>query len=596
MHGGRSARSRVVGSLIAVVAFLAAAVGRAAPAPAPAPAPELHPELFPVPSVITPNVDFWSKIYSVLSADQVALHDDEHLGVVYDVLEMGDLKRSGLSEAQARRQRQQRIDAARDRIVATLRRLAHGEPSNEEEERIWRLWEGHGTGRERFAEAAGRVRGQSGLRERFAEGLVISGRYLPGIERVFSAERLPAVLSRLPFVESMFVHRAQSKVGAVGAWQFMPATARLYLQMNPAVDSRTDTLLAAEGAARMLRHDHEELRSWPLALTAYNHGRAGVARAVREVGSRDIGEIVRKYRSKRFGFASRNFYSEFVAAATVYSRRGDLFPGIVPDPELQFEQFELPEFVSLLDLAETTGVGVEALRDLNPALDGDVFAGTLLVPRSYRLRVPSGELPRFEAAYAALPPERRRDSQLQLGYRVQSGDTLGALARRFGTTVSAIQRANGLSRPDRIRVGQYLRIPGQSLESFAPKPILAAARAAAEEPTPGAHTVRPGETLGSIARKYGVSADELVAANDLLSANRIFPGQRLTVPAAGAPAAPAPPEVSAAAAEAARQHVVRSGDSLARIARIYSVSVEALRSRNELASSVIHPGQVLHIP
>jgi membrane-bound lytic murein transglycosylase D len=626
MYGGRSAFRLVLAVSVAIGA-LVAGTGRAAPSP------DLDPGLFPLPAVLEPNVGFWSNVYSRYSTDEVALHDDLHLGVVYDILDMSDLERSEMSEGQRRKVRQQRIDEARDRVVATLHRLAKAEPSSSEDERIWKLWSGIGSGRERFAAAAGRVRAQSGLRERFAEGLVIAGRFLPGIERVFDAERVPPVLSRLPFVESMFVSRAQSKVGAVGAWQFMPATARLYLQMNPAVDSRVDTLLAAEGAARMLRHDYEELRSWPLALTAYNHGRAGVARAVREVGSRDIGEIVQKYQSKRFGFASRNFYSEFVAAARVHHQREQHFPGIEPDPELQFEQFELPHFVSLLDLAEATGIGVEPLRDLNPALDGDVFAGTLLVPKSYRLRVPAGEGARFEAAYTALPADRRRDSQLQVGYRVQKGDTLGELARRFGTTVGAIQRANGLSRPDRISVGQYLRIPGQNLDSFAPKPILTAAAPAPASSTGAAlatgsgpaaasastavstqalaeatalatgagtssYTVRPGDTLVAIARRYGVSIGELAAVNGLLSAHRIFPGQRLTIPAAGAPAAPAPEAVASTVppAEAARQHVVRRGESLARIARQYSVSVEALRRSNELPSTMIHPGQVLHIP
>ena len=182
--------------------------------------------------------------------------------------------------------------------------------------------------------------------------------------------------------------------------------------MNPAVDSRIDTILAAEGAARMLRHDYEELRTWPLALTAYNHGRAGVARAVREVGTRDLGEIVQKYNSKRFGFASRNFYSEFVAATTVHSRYAELFPGVSPDPEVQFDQLEMAHFVSLLDLAEATGTDVDVLRGLNPALDDDVFNGTLLLPKAYRLRVPAGEFARFESAYGALPSDRRRDSQI----------------------------------------------------------------------------------------------------------------------------------------------------------------------------------------
>jgi membrane-bound lytic murein transglycosylase D len=614
-----------------------------------APAPSLDAENFPIPPVLEPNIRFWSDVYSLYTTDQVVLHDDQYLDVVYVVLDVSDLERSSLSEMQRRRERSDRVDAARERTIAVLRRLSRGGPQSEEEERIWKLWAPHGTQHGRFEEAAGRVRSQTGLRERFAEGLVIAGRYLPGIERVFEAERVPSILSRLPFVESMFVSRAQSKVGAVGAWQFMPATARLYLQMNPAVDSRVDTILAAEGAARMLRHDYEELRSWPLALTAYNHGRAGVARAVREVGTRDLGEIVQKYSSRRFGFASRNFYSEFVAAATVHARREELFPGVSPDPEITFDQLELAHYVSLLDLTDATGTDVEVLRGLNPALDADVFAGTLLLPKAYRLRVPSGELARFDAAYGAIPADRRRDSQVQAGYRVQNGDTLGAIARRFGTTVGAIQRANGLSRPDRIKIGQYLRIPGHNSSPLPPRTMVASAAAptpitatteadttndaapvldrqpaidqsgvrtadvsmgGAKAASSATHLVRRGETLALIARRYRVTVEELVAANSLLSANRIFPGQRLKIPAGGAPAQPAavPIEVEASpvvetvatadlgGAEAARQHVVRKGDSLARIARRYSVSVEAILSQNALASSLIHPGQVLEIP
>jgi membrane-bound lytic murein transglycosylase D len=624
--------------------------GLTAPRAVAAPAPGLDPENFPIPPVLEPNIGFWSDVYSLYTVDQVVLHDDQHLNVVYGVLDMSDLTRSSMSEGQRRRVRQERVDDARDNIVAALRRLSRSDPQSAEEERIWKLWSSIGTQHGRFEEAAGRVRAQTGLRERFAEGLVIAGRYLPGIEKVFEAERVPSILSRLPFVESMFVSRAQSKVGAVGAWQFMPGTARLYLQMNPAVDSRVDTILAAEGAARMLRHDYEELRSWPLALTAYNHGRAGVARAVREVGTRDIGEIVQKYNSRRFGFASRNFYSEFVAAATVHARHPELFPGVTPDPEIRFDQLEMAEFVSLLDLAEATGTDVEVLRGLNPALDSDVFSGTLLLPKAYRLRVPAGEFARFEAAYGALPADRRRDSQLQAGYRVQAGDTVGGIARRFGTTVGAIQRANGLSRPDRIKVGQYLRIPGQRAEPFKPRTMLAsapepitattdadldndAAPVADRQPVPdpgavrtadatipagtaaprsATHLVRRGETLALIAGRYRVTVEEMVAANGLVSADRIFPGQRLKIPATGAPAQPAAamseaqasPEIEAAvatadlgaSAAAAREHVVRKGDSLTGIAKRYSVSVEAIRSHNELASSVIHPGQVLQIP
>jgi LysM repeat protein len=227
---------------------------------------------------------------------------------------------------------------------------------------------------------------------------------------------------------------------------------------------------------------------------------------------------------------------------------------------------------------------------------------------------------------------------------------MGAIARRFDTTVGAIQRANGLSRPDRIKVGQYLRIPGQKAAPLKPRTLLASAPAPITTTTeadatndaapvldrepvldPGAvrtadvtlpasgaaprsatHLVRRGETLAAIAHRYRVTLEEMVAANGLLSANRIFPGQRLKIPTSGAPAQPAAapidvqasPVVEAAVAtadiggpsEPARQHVVRKGDSLALIARRYSVSVEAIRSRNELGSTLIHPGQVLEIP
>ena len=417
--------------------------------------------------------------------------------------------------------------------------------------------------------------------------MVIAGRYVPEIERIFARQGLPMVLSRLPFVESMFVSVAHSKVGAVGAWQFMPATARLYMQMNSAVDARVDTLLAAEGAASMLRHDHESLGTWPLALTAYNHGRGGMSRAVREVGSRDLGVISEKYRARRFGFASRNFYSEFIAASRVYAGRAKHFPKVVADPELRFDALSLPRFVSLVDLVSATATSMSALEELNPALSSDVFNGTLLVPRSYPLRLPAGTLADFQVAYDAIPANRKLNSQLQVGYRVRPGDTLGKIAQRFGTTVGALQRANSLSRPNRIYAGQYLRVPGQSLGSFAasakspgPVPVQVAE-------APSHHVVKKGETLTTIARRYGHPVGDIVAANALRSANEIFVGQRLRIAA---------PSTLAGTTEGPTSHTVRRGESLTRIARSYGTNVAALQSRNGLRSTVIHPGQVLLLP
>jgi membrane-bound lytic murein transglycosylase D len=530
---------------------------------------------FPVPTSLEDAVDFWISVYSHYPDTQAALHDEVHLGVVYEVVEMGDLERDGISESRRRKLRRDRVDDAKDRVIASLRRLAKG-PSSKPEAEV-------PGGRGKYAEAARHVRAQTGLKNRFAEAIVRSGRYMVQIEKILEAEGVPRELSRLPFVESMFVVVARSKVGAAGPWQFMPATARIYMQMDSAVDARIDTLLAAKGAARMLRHDYERLGAWPLAITGYNHGRAGVARAVAQVGTKDIGVIVEKYRARRFGFASRNFYAEFVAAATVYHRREQYFPGVEPAPPLEFDEMVLERFVSLLDLAEGTGTDVAVLEDLNPALNRDVIAGTLLVPRTYPLRVPAGTRSSFESAYRALPPERLRTAQLQVGYRVRSGDTVGSLARRFGTSVGAIQRANGLPRPDRIYVGQYLRIPGQNLGSFGR--ASSGAVTASVSSAGSSHRVRRGENLSRIAARYGRSVDSLVAVNGLSAPDRLQVGQSLTIPPLGG-----------GSAGVAASHVVRRGDSLARIARSYGVSIDALRQRNSLRSTVIHPGQVLQIP
>jgi hypothetical protein len=236
----------------------------------------------------------------------------------------------------------------------------------------------------KYRAAIQRVRAQTGQADRFAEAIRISGMFMPGIERIIEERGLPLVISRLPFVESMFNYRARSKVGASGAWQFTASTGRMYLQMNAAVDARSDVFLAADGAARKLAREYDLLGTWPLTLTAYNHGAAGMARAVRQTGTRDIARIVEEYDGRSFGFASRNFYAEFVAAVAVYEEREQLFPGIEPMPPLRFDEFSAPRYFSVLDLAQLTQSSLRELGELNPALAVDVLRGELLVPPATR--------------------------------------------------------------------------------------------------------------------------------------------------------------------------------------------------------------------
>ncbi len=239
--------------------------------------------------------------------------------------------------------------------------------------------------------------------------------------------------------------------------------------------------------------------------------------------------------SPSFGFASRNFYSEFVAAVTVYADRAALFPGVEPLPAMNFDEFSPGRFVSLLDLASLTETNVETLATLNPALDEEVMQGRLLVPGDYPLRVPVGARATFAGAFAQLPPERKPASQLNRTYRVARGDTLGAIARRFGTTPAVLQRTNGLSRANRLRAGQVLEI-GPGGGSWSPlvwKPTAPAAQtAAATVRTLGdrVHVIRAGENLYQVAKRYGLTVAALVAANKLVSPDRVAVGTVLAIP------------------------------------------------------------------
>ncbi len=563
--------------------------------------PAIDPAVFPVPESLEPAVEFWLEVFTTYTSDQVVLHDERRLDVIHSVVDMSDLRAVGSSELEIDRARIRRVRTEKNRVTKALRDLAAGRPVTDlpaDLRSIPTRMEHLAGGRSKYRRAAGMVRSQRGLRDRFEEAIERSGLFMPGIERTLAEYGLPPEIRCLPFVESMFNYRARSKVGASGAWQFTAATGRAFLQMDEAVDARSDVLLAAAGAARKLRRDHESLEAWPLALTAYNHGAGGMARAVRRLGTRDIAVVVEKYKSRTFGFASRNFYAEFIAAVIAYVERERHFPRAEPLPEIRFDIALRERYVALTDLAAATGVEMDRLAELNPALDRTVLAGSLLVPPRYPLRVPEGMAERFEQAYAELPPERKPDRQAAFGYRVRRGDTLGGIARRFGSSVAELQRANRLPRTDRIYVGQRLRIPQRGAGRGAPPPIQRAAvepparteRAAASasgsagnrDRAPGdtVHVVKKGESLHLIARKYGASANALAAANNLRRPELIHAGQRLTIPQS-------------------RQEVlyrVQRGDTLSQLARTFRTSAARIRQANGLRGNLIVVGQTLRIP
>src|SRR5262245_15527271 len=303
-------------------------------------------QLFPRPASLEPQVRFWRKIFAQYSTHQVVLHDALYLDKIYKVLDYRPYLADGMSPVQVERLQRIETDLELERIRATLLRLhglgPHPESLTAEEQEIWNLWKDD-PAPDRFLLATDdkRLRTQRGLRERFAEGIRVSRRYLPEMERIFRAEGLPVELTRLPLIESCFNLRAYSKVGAAGIWQFMPSTARNFIRVDNLVDERRDPIAATRAAARFLEQMHDALDTWPLTITAYNDGPEGIARAVRETGTRDIATIVAEYRGSAFGFASRNFYAEFLAALEIERDYATHFGDLPLDEPLRAREHRL---------------------------------------------------------------------------------------------------------------------------------------------------------------------------------------------------------------------------------------------------------------
>ena len=264
---------------------------------------------------------------------------------------------------------------------------------------------------------------------------------------------MPIELTRLPLVESTFNIHSYSKVGAAGIWQFMPSTGRQFLRLDP--------LVATRAAARYLRGNYEQLGTWPLALTGYNHGPNGIAPAVRQLGTTDVVVLIEQYRGRRFGFASRNFYPEFLAALEVERNHRQYFGPLPLGEPRPTDDVELRHYLPLPAVTTCAGVGAAEIAALNPGLLPTVYEGKQRLPRRYRLRLPGGTGRQFERCYARLPASQKftKQQRFYVVHRVRRGQTLSQIANRYGSTVDRIRRRNKLRNADLIRVGQVLEIP-----------------------------------------------------------------------------------------------------------------------------------------
>ncbi len=275
---------------------------------------------FPQPAAVQDNVKFWVDAFATYGVRDFIIHDRDQVDRVYQVIHLpgdGDPTREEVADIN---------DYLKSKYSTALNHLATGAPpANSEEQHIANMFKGEPPSA--FAVAAQNLRVQQGLRERFREGLLRSEYYRPTMERIFRAAGLPPELVTLATVESGFYSRAKSSAGAVGIWQFTRGTGKQYMRITRYHDDRFDPTAETRAAAALLRSNYDELGSWPLAITAYNYGTGGTSAAAAQYGG-DYNQIVRSYNGPHFGFAARNYYSEFLAALQIHQNEDKYFPDL----------------------------------------------------------------------------------------------------------------------------------------------------------------------------------------------------------------------------------------------------------------------------
>jgi membrane-bound lytic murein transglycosylase D len=358
-------------------------------------------ENFSIPSGLEPAVDFWIEVYSKYDVNNVIVHDSDY-HIVYEVIDTSDIDSMNyFSDAIKQEIVDSRIISVQKKYKDALKKLGVSHDKAEDLDpflySVYMKFKDVTTG-DKFIEACrpGRMRVQKGQASNFKKGIEYSSKYLPEMERAFKQENLPVELTRIPFVESYFDTGAVSKAEASGIWQFMKGTGKEYLKVKKEYDERRDPLLSTQAAVRLLKQSYKYLgKSWPLAVTAYNHGMYGMKKASSSVGSRDLVKIIKEYRGDRFGFASKNFYAEFLAALYVEKHHQNIFEDVNHGHPSNYGVVVTMKPMNISQLELLLDVGKIELKQYNPALSKKVFSGEAVVPEGAKLRVPISRFKRL---------------------------------------------------------------------------------------------------------------------------------------------------------------------------------------------------------
>ncbi len=425
-----------------------------------------------------------------------------------------------------------------------------------------------------------RYAGMTGYWERVSER---ARPYMYHIVHSLEERDMPLELALLPVVESAFQPFAYSRSSAAGLWQFMPATGRHFgLDQNWWYDGRRDVLASTEAALTYLDYLHDMFDGdWLLAIAAYNAGEGTVSRAIRR---NENAGLPTDYWSLRLPQETMIYVPRLLAMSELVGhpqKHGLTLVDIPNEPFLT--RVDLDQQIDLGLVAELSGLDMDTIYELNPGFNRWATAPD----GPHHLLLPKDRVDGFNSALADHPPSEWMRWQR---HRVAQGETLGAIANRYRISVGALREANNLN-GDLIRAGADLLVPLASRPTDRAGQTARVGRGEAERQRYD-HVVQRGESLWTIARRYGVRVSDLVRWNEL-DANAILPlGERLVIwsEAEGSPLARPGDRIQSVT------YTVREGDSLYRIARQFSVGINDLRRWNDIAEgSYLQPGQRLQM-
>ncbi|MFQ6009059.1 MAG: LysM peptidoglycan-binding domain-containing protein, partial [Candidatus Zixiibacteriota bacterium] len=429
----------------------------------------------------------------------------------------------------------------------------------------------------------------------FAKYLRRSTKYAPLIKRILAEYDLPRDLIYLCLVESGFNPRAYSWARAVGLWQFIASTGRIYgLERNWWIDERRDPVKSTHAACQHLKDLYEEFGSWELAMAAYNGGPARIRKTIKRQGTIDFWKMKLKRQTMD--------YVPLIMAAAIIGKNPAKygFANIDYESELVWDEVVIDRCLDLSVVAKELGCSVQELKNLNPEL---LRRFTPPNVKKYTLKIPRGTKEKFLLAYESMPSPKETS---WVRHKIRKGETVSSIAAKYGVSQYAIFGANNLTRRSKIYAGKELIVPVPLDRGYR----ASGKRNRVYKAKNAIYTVRSGDTMWDIARAFGTTVEALRRINYIERGSRIYVGQKLKIPSNATKLKDkniddAHPSTTYAKAgrgstsgkssdQKTLRHKVRRGDTLWDIARKYGTTTAKIRRLNGLGrSSRIYPGQIL---